>query len=104
MRKTLDIKDEFDTADMAKAFHTVFRAQVFTKGQLLAFEFRGINLSVTINDVQLVDLDALRKGTSAAAPGNAAASNYRGILMPQTNINFVKAPDSSIRLKGTGYS
>jgi hypothetical protein len=69
----------------------------------LAFEFRGINLAVTVVDVEAVDIEVLKnaaKPDTGASPTQAA---FRGILMQQTSISFVKAPDSSIRLVGTRF-
>ncbi|KAI3654864.1 hypothetical protein MP228_000244 [Amoeboaphelidium protococcarum] len=104
LRKTLDIKDEFDTNEMSKVFIGNYGNQVFTKGQQMAFEFCGVNLAATIQSVGCVDIDALKRGKMESSAQQSAASNgigsNRGVLMHQTQITFVKDKESSIRLKG----
>jgi vesicle-fusing ATPase len=81
---------------MGKAFWSAFQAQVFTRGQLLAFDFKGFTFSVSVVGVEVVDTEALKNGRSDPS----APNSHRGVLMQQTSVQFVKAPDSTIRLKG----
>jgi vesicle-fusing ATPase len=73
----------------------------------MVMEYRGTNLSATIGDLQVVNLEALKKGIQGMGASNAnltasssSSGPVRGVLMQQTVINFVKDPESSIRLKG----
>lgn len=81
---------------------TMFGGQVFTRNQPLAFDVHGTLLTVLVKDVAVVDTPL--KASSNTVPKQAdptAANSHRGVLLPQTAINFVKAPDSSIRIKGS---
>lgn len=60
-------------------------------------------MQITVSDLAVVDLDALKHGSGAAAANSASMPTGRGVLMQQTSITFVKAPDSTIRLKGARY-
>jgi vesicle-fusing ATPase len=77
----------------------VFGSQIFTKSQVLVFEFRGVNMQITVIDLAVVDMDSLKKGTVVGG-GSGGSQMNRGVLMQQTSISFAKAPDSTIRLKG----
>ena len=101
-RKALDIKDEFDAGDMQKVFCTVFGNQIFTSGQEIVFDYRGIVLAGKFLDIDVVDLDMLKKGGQSVPPkAGINTNNIRGIVMQQTSLNFVKTQDSSIKLKGS---
>lgn len=99
LRKGFENKDEFDTKEMAKIFWNAFGQQIFTKGQSLVFEYRGTNLMICVLDMDIVDIEALKKGVSNT-PSKELPTTQRGLLMQQTDITFVKSPDSSIRLTG----
>ena len=55
-----------------------------------------------VEKVDVVDIDALKKGTTSLSKDSSPVKSTlkRGIIMQQSNISFVKAADSSIRLKG----
>ncbi|KAI7868132.1 P-loop containing nucleoside triphosphate hydrolase protein [Spinellus fusiger] len=103
-RKSMQINDDFDTEDMAKAFSVTFHNQIFTTGQSIVFDFQGVKLVCKIADLEVVELEALKaglKGELEARPGKRA---IRGLLMHQTLIQFTKTADSTIRLKGAKRS
>ena len=68
-------------------------------GQLLAMDYKGINLLLTINDVSLVDLKSLQVGENSSGPNSgpqktnridntllnsqSSGSTSRGVLMQQ---------------------
>src|SRR4051812_41330875 len=72
----------------------------------MAFEFRGFKLVVTVQAIYVVDLDTIRGGIAGAynsmMPPSGSRLATRGVLMQQTTVNFVKAPDSTISLVGGG--
>jgi vesicle-fusing ATPase len=114
--------EEYDAAEMSKKFSTACQQHMFTRGQQLLFEFNGMNFSLVVQQVELVDLESLRKSVPSSAnsggngnggssssssggvgtPATSTSTPVRGILMAQTNVTFVKAPDSVLRLKGSG--
>ena len=75
-------------------------------GQLLVFEFRGVNLSCRIADMEVVELDALKHMTEEGGhhTGTGASQANRGVLMRQSSIQFTKSSESTIRLKGAKRS
>lgn len=80
-----------------------FHNQIFTVGQMLAFEFQGVNLACRILDLEVVELETLRRGSKGeidARTEYAASKAQRGVLMHQTAIEFTKSSESTIRLKG----
>jgi vesicle-fusing ATPase len=73
---------------------------VFTPGQLLVFDFHGATLKATVTGLQVVELAAIQSKRSADA--NSRPSTGRtGILIPQTEVNIIKAGDSAIKLKSS---
>lgn len=89
---------------MLKRSSQAFESHIFSVGQLLVFEFHGQNLRAVITGVEVVEAEQLnRKGAKAAPPGGAAPTRSdKGILMAQSTVNFIKAGDSSIKIKASG--
>lgn len=64
------------------------------------FDFHGFNLKATVTGLQVVELAALqskRPANADAGPGGGRV----GILMAQTEVNFIKSGDSSIKIKSS---
>ncbi|KAJ1555347.1 transport between ER and Golgi ATPase protein [Cladochytrium tenue] len=93
-----ETSEYFDSADMAKAFMKSYIDQMYSMGQHLCFDYRGITFIGVVTAVDVVDFESLKQGR--AGRDQDGRRPLRGILMDQTAINFVRAPDSSIRLKG----
>ncbi|GAK65000.1 vesicular-fusion protein SEC18 [Moesziomyces antarcticus] len=96
----------YDTAEMAKVFARAFENHIFTTGQLLVFEFKGMNLIATIRGVDVVELHEIQQRSQSAPQGGHAGSHPsrsdRGILIAQTQINFSATPDGGVKLKASG--
>ncbi len=60
-------------------------------------------MQANVVETEVVDIEALKKGVNGGQ-AQTLVSGQRGILMQQTMINFVKAPDSSIRLRGSKFN
>ena len=102
LSKSRRIEDFFDIKEMEVVFKKLFMHQVFTVGQLLALDFHGTNLLLKIEGIETVDVHQFRNGRFVpkhVEPGEKAP--IRGILLPQTNLQFEKSLDSTIRLKGS---
>ncbi|CAG8554473.1 266_t:CDS:2, partial [Scutellospora calospora] len=102
-KKTIEIKESFDTEEMSKIFYEAFNNQIFSVDQYMVFDFHGINLQITIKGLDVVDTEDLQKGFTGDkhADSQGLRTAKRGILMQQTVIHWTKASDSSIRLKGS---
>lgn len=92
------LPDEFKEDDLAQAFSINFHNQMFTKGQFLVFEYCGVKFRATVNDLDVVDLNVLKKGEVDAHQENKSDA-VRGILMRETNIEFTKTEGSFLNLK-----
>lgn len=75
-------------------------------GQLLVFEFQGVNLSCKIADMEVVELETLKRQAKGEIDVHAESNSRAtcGVLMRQTVIQFSKSSDSTIRLKGAKKS
>ncbi|KAI0340747.1 AAA-domain-containing protein [Trametopsis cervina] len=92
-RRGLEIAETFSVDEMAQLFLRAFGGIIFNVGQLGVFEFHGQNLKLQITGLSTVDLPN--------APSGGRAPTNVGILMEKTDINFIKAPDSAIKLKSS---
>lgn len=94
----------FDAAEMGTNFARAFENHIFTTGQLLVFEFRGIRLKLTVRGVDVVELHEIQQQQRGGAPQQSHQSGRadRGILIAQTQINFVSAPDAGVKIKASG--
>ncbi|CAG8670850.1 18051_t:CDS:10 [Dentiscutata erythropus] len=102
LRKTTEIKEHFDTEEMSKICFEAFNNQIFSVNQQIVFDFHGINLQIVVKGLSVVDIADLQRGLVGDENANYQGSRTatRGILMQQTTIHWLKASDSSIRLKG----
>ncbi|KAK4991409.1 transport between ER and Golgi ATPase protein [Elasticomyces elasticus] len=96
-RKTTEVP--FDQDELASQFTRTFRNQIFAPGQQVLMDFRSIPLRLTIRTVELVDLSSMKSGGSQT-PAHTDP-NARGILTPETGMNFYKDARSPINLKGS---
>ncbi|CAG9784913.1 unnamed protein product [Diatraea saccharalis] len=95
LKKTTSL-DPYDSEQMARDFLIQFSNQIFTVGQQLAFSFQDKKvLSLFIKNLEAVDVQAL------AAGKNAVPRRVRmGRLLPDCNVQFDKAENSSLNLVG----
>lgn len=95
-RKSTDVP--YDQDELAQAFIRVFRHQIFAPGQQLLMDFKGIPLRMTVRTVELVDISSL---TSTGGAHQMTSPQSRGILTPETAINYYKDAKSPIALLGS---
>jgi len=97
--KRLEIAEQFSADDITKTFIRQFNGCIFSPGQVVVFEYHGQNLRGDVRGVQVVELAAMqRKGAPAEPSGHG---NQFGILIDQTDITFLKAEGSLIKLKSS---
>ncbi len=89
LKRGLEIAEQFSTDEMVATFIRAHTGKVFGEGENLIFDFHGQNLRAVVTSFSIVDL-----------PGGGGGSNM-GILMDKTDVTFVKAADSLIKLKGS---
>ena len=78
---------------MARAYIHAFNGLVFSPGQIVVFDFHGQNIKGVVKGISLVEL------AKGGRHENTSASSNLGLLMDQTDVNFLKAGDSTIKLK-----
>jgi len=64
-------------------------------------DYRSFQMKIVVKSIECVDLTVFEKGNNTGS-GVTSAGNVRGILTPETIINFFKAADSNIRIKASG--
>ncbi|KAH6571858.1 hypothetical protein BASA50_003091 [Batrachochytrium salamandrivorans] len=94
----VQISEYYDVGDITSHFRKLFDGHIFTVNQECFFDYHGLDLIAKALRIELVDMEALKKGDSQGQASSGMSS--RGVLMQQTVLNIVKAADSSIRLKG----
>lgn len=95
-KKTTDVP--YDQDELARAFVQTFRNQIFAPAQQLLMDFKSIPLRLTVRTVELVDIQSLNAAGGAAHHTGPGA---RGILTPESLINFFKDARTPINLKGS---
>lgn len=96
-KKSTDIP--YDQDKLAEAFVHTFRNQIFAPGQQLLMDYQSIPLRMTVRTVELVDLSPLRGGGGSVQ--QQTGRQARGILTPESQINYFKDSRSPINLKGS---
>lgn len=93
MRRGHEIAEAFSADEMVQNFLRSHNSVMLSAGQLLIFEFHGQMLKLQVMGLQTVDL-------MNATPSQGRAGQS-GILMEKTDVTFIKAADSSIKLKSS---
>lgn len=90
------VESPYDQDELAKVVTRIFQNQIFAPGQRFLMDHKSIPMSLTVKTVQLMDL-------SEKASQNPTSSDpaSRGLLTPQTQINFFRDPRSPINLKAS---
>ncbi len=88
----------YDQDELAQAFVRIFRNQIFAPRQQLLMDFKSIPLRMTIRTVELVDISSLK---AAGGGQQQTGAQSRGIVTPETAINYFKDAKSPINLKGS---
>lgn len=101
LRRGHEIAEVFSADEMGRNFVKAFNGIVMSQDEVLVFEFHGQNLKATVKSVAVLELaDEQRRG----APQGGQRSqnhNYVGILMEKTDVTFMKASDSAIKIKSS---
>ena len=92
LKRGHEIAEAFSADEMAQNFIRAYKDVIFTVGQLLVFEFHGQTLKLTVVGLQTVDLP----NTPASHRGSTS-----GVLMEKTDVTFLKAADSTLKLKSS---
>ncbi|KAF4619220.1 hypothetical protein D9613_004974 [Agrocybe pediades] len=99
LRRGHDIAEQFSADDMVKNFLKAFSGIVMSADEVIVFEYHGQNLKATVKSVSVLDLaDEQRKGLP---PSQGSGHKHMGILFEKTDVTFMKAPDSTIKLKSS---
>lgn len=100
--KRLDIAEQFSSDDIANTFIRMFNGQIFSPGQVVVFEYHGQNMRGDVRGVHVVELASIQRGGGAPPPDRPGRAPAQfGILMDQTDITFLKAEGSLIKLKSS---
>jgi vesicle-fusing ATPase len=97
MRRGHEIAEVFSADEMVRNFIRAYNGIMFAAGEILVFEFHGQTLKGTVRGVGIVDLPTEQHR-------RAAPHSFRdaGVLMEKTDVNFLKAGDSAIKIKSSG--
>lgn len=84
--------EQYSSDEMARHFVKVYGGQMFGTGQTASFDYRGQNLKAVIRGMQVLDLSRKEANDLGAT---------MGILVEETDVTFMKAADSHIKLKAS---
>lgn len=94
--RRVEVSEVYNADEMTKNFLKAFSGIIFTPGQHLVFEFHGQNLKAIVKGLALLELaDEQRGGRQGKRQENM------GILMDKTDVVFMKAGDSPIKIKSS---
>lgn len=93
LRRGHEIAEAFSADELAQNFIRAYNGIMLSVGQLLVFEFHGQNLKLQVTGLQTVELV-----NAPPVQGHGATS---GVLMENTDVTFLKAADSAIKLKSS---
>lgn len=88
VKPRFEIAEQYSVEEMASIFVRGLRDTLFAMGELVVFDFHGQQLKAVV------------KGLFAVLADGRQHENF-GILHDKTDVNFMKAPDSLIKLKSS---
>ncbi|KAG6910791.1 hypothetical protein DXG01_007679 [Tephrocybe rancida] len=101
LRRGLEIAEQFSADDMARNFMSAHNGVVMSVGEILVFEYHGQNLKAIVKAVSTLDLaDEQRRGAPPVEQRSGRQQNF-GIVMQKTDVTFMKASDSAIKIKSS---
>ncbi|KAF8517368.1 AAA-domain-containing protein [Hysterangium stoloniferum] len=89
-KRGLEIAEHYSADEMMAVFVRAFTGQIFGMDQTLVFDFHGQNLRAVVKGLQTIEL-----------PGSALSNGRMGVLMDKTDVTFIKAADSRIKIKNS---
>ena len=99
LRRGLEIAEQFSSDEMTRHFIKAFNGIVMSSDQVIVFEFHGHNLKGTIKSTSTLELADEQRGSARVS--HPASRQNVGILMEKTDVNFMKAPESQIKIKSS---
>lgn len=97
LKRGLEIAEQFSSDEMTRNFIKAFNGIAMSSDQVIVFEFHGHNLKVTIKSISILELAEEQRGSARGGPSRQNV----GILMEKTDVTFMKAPDSRIKIKSS---
>lgn len=90
------VETPYDQDELAAIVTRVFQNQVFAPRQKFIMDHQGIPLALQVKTVQLMDLSSEKTSSSTPTSSDPMA---RGLLTPQTQINFFRDAKTNFPLK-----
>ena len=101
-KKGLENSEPFSTDDMIRHFLKAFNGIVMSSDELILFEYHGQMIKGFVKDVSLLELaEEQRRNVPQDQRTANHSRQYMGIIMDKTDVTFMKASDSLIKLKGS---
>merc|ERR1712000_56554 len=88
----------FDCKKLEEDIKRRFELQIFCLDQRFLMEAEGFVLTLRVVNYQSVDLESLKEGKAITS------NSPRGLITKKTEISFIKAPNTTFKLKGAGRS
>ena len=97
LRRGAQATEVFNADEMMRNFVKAFSGIVFAPGEFLVFEFHGQNLKALVKGLSILELaDEQKRGGQ-----QGIKQDNMGILMDKTDVVFLKAGDSTIKIKSS---
>ncbi|KAF8515015.1 P-loop containing nucleoside triphosphate hydrolase protein [Gautieria morchelliformis] len=95
-KRGLEIAEQFSADEMTQSFIRAFSGQIFALDQQLVFDFHGQNLKASVKGLNILEL---AEGQNKRRGGSGISQ--MGVLMERTDVVFIKAADSRIKIKSS---
>jgi vesicle-fusing ATPase len=99
VRRGQEETETYSAEEMTRNFLKAFNGIVAAVDAIMVFEFHGLNLKAAVKALATLELaDEQRRGMPAQ---RSPLHDRMGIIMDKTDITFMKAGDSSIKIKSS---
>ncbi|KAJ7591439.1 vesicular-fusion protein SEC18 [Mycena floridula] len=102
LRKAYENPEAFSADDMARHFIKAYNGILMSTDEIILFEYHGQNMRGVVKGVSLLELaDEQRRGVAPAHQSTDHSRHFTGIIMDKTDVAFMKAPDSAMKIKSS---
>jgi len=99
LRRGQEATETYSAEEMTRNFLKAFNGIVAAVDAIMVFEFHGLNLKAVVKALATLELaDEQRRGVPVQ---RSPLHDRMGIIMDKTDITFLKAGDSSIKIKSS---
>lgn len=102
LKRNYENPEPFSADDISRHFLKAFNGIIMSADEIIIFEYHGLNIKGVVKNVAILELaDEQRRGVPAGQRSANHNHMYMGIIMDKTDVSFMIAPGSLMKIKSS---